>query len=262
MDKWSILKIERTTDKSVIKKAYREALKVTRPDDDESAFIELRAAYEEALTYAENYEEDLYDEEYEEDLYDVEYEEDLYDVEYDEDLFDEDEDSFSEEEYKKFLHWQALNEWEKQVAEAINDIEKVRDANFWRKFLYEGISYKLKYYEDCKRIIQLQFLKAQRAFLLFVVWKELDDFFGLKPQGIAPTLKDENEYRLLEKVIALNEMIDFQMFISDENNNIQWFCQQYERLIFLLRDIEKSSNEITKLISSLDGYGVTYIPFE
>ena len=262
MDKWSILKIERTTDKSVIKKAYREALKVTRPDDDESAFIELRAAYEEALTYAENYEEDLYDEEYEEDLYDVEYDEDLYDVEYDEDLFDEDEDSFSEEEYKKFLHWQALNEWEKQVAEAINDIEKVRDANFWRKFLYEGISYKLKYYEDCKRIIQLQFLKAQRAFLPDEVWKELDDFFGLKPQGIAPTLKDENEYRLLEKVIALNEMIDFQMFISDENNNIQWFCQQYERLIFLLRDIEKSSNEITKLISSLDGYGVTYIPFE
>ena len=88
MDKWSILKIERTTDKSVIKKAYREALKVTRPDDDESAFIELRAAYEEALTYAENYEEDLYDEEYEEDLYDVEYDEDLYNVEYDEDLFD------------------------------------------------------------------------------------------------------------------------------------------------------------------------------
>ena len=70
MDIWRILEVEKTSDKSVIKKAYRQKLKQTRPDDDEKAFIELRNAYEEALEYAEYYEE--YDEEYEE-LYESEY---------------------------------------------------------------------------------------------------------------------------------------------------------------------------------------------
>ena len=123
-------------------------------------------------------------------------------------------------------------------------------------------SCKLKFFEDCKDIIQLQCLKNQKAFFPEEVWKELDNFFGLKPRGIAPSLEEEENYRLKTKAITLNEMIDFDMFANVENNIIQWFCQKYESLIRLLHDTAKNSNEISKLIATLDEYRVTYIPFE
>lgn len=47
---WSILKIDPTEDKKIIKRAYATLLKVTRPDDDIIAFQELHIAYKEALS--------------------------------------------------------------------------------------------------------------------------------------------------------------------------------------------------------------------
>lgn len=53
MNIWSILEIEPCRDKKRIQEAYREKLTVTNPEDSEEAFKNLRAAYEEALAYAE-----------------------------------------------------------------------------------------------------------------------------------------------------------------------------------------------------------------
>ena len=50
MNYWKTLGIKKTTEKSEIKKAYREKLKKTRPDEDEAGFIKLREAYEYALS--------------------------------------------------------------------------------------------------------------------------------------------------------------------------------------------------------------------
>ncbi len=50
---WTVLGLDGPIDdKCAIKKAYAKRLKVTRPDDDLTAFIQLREAYEAALKYA------------------------------------------------------------------------------------------------------------------------------------------------------------------------------------------------------------------
>ncbi len=56
--KWGLLKIELTKDVSEITKAYRAELRKTNPEDDPEGFKELRAAYEAALEYAKEDEEE------------------------------------------------------------------------------------------------------------------------------------------------------------------------------------------------------------
>lgn len=52
MINWEILGITPTTDKSIIKKAYRARLSETNPEDKPDEFMALRQAYEAALDYA------------------------------------------------------------------------------------------------------------------------------------------------------------------------------------------------------------------
>ena len=49
MNIWKILEIEETTDKNEIQNAYRAKLLKTHPEDDPEGFMELRAAFEEAI---------------------------------------------------------------------------------------------------------------------------------------------------------------------------------------------------------------------
>ena len=49
---WLLLGIEPTKDKKAITNAYRQKLRQTNPEDKPEEFKALRAAYEEALTYA------------------------------------------------------------------------------------------------------------------------------------------------------------------------------------------------------------------
>ena len=52
MNIWRILEIEETIDKNEIQAAYRAKLLKTHPEDDPEGFMELRAAYEEAIKLA------------------------------------------------------------------------------------------------------------------------------------------------------------------------------------------------------------------
>jgi len=55
---WGILGIAPTKDKTVIKKAYAEQLKLHHPEDDPDGFQQVRKAYESALQYAKDIERD------------------------------------------------------------------------------------------------------------------------------------------------------------------------------------------------------------
>lgn len=52
MNIWKILEIDETKDKSAIQAAYRAKLVKTHPEDDPEGFMELRAAFEEAMKLA------------------------------------------------------------------------------------------------------------------------------------------------------------------------------------------------------------------
>lgn len=58
MNIWSILEIEPCKDKKRIQEAYREKLTITNPEDSEEAFKQLRTAYEKALEYADDRQEE------------------------------------------------------------------------------------------------------------------------------------------------------------------------------------------------------------
>lgn len=63
MNKWTVLGIEKTKDKDIIKNAYRSRLVTVNPEDNPEGFKELRQAYEEAI-----YEADKDDDEKEEEI--------------------------------------------------------------------------------------------------------------------------------------------------------------------------------------------------
>ncbi len=51
MNSWTILGIDTTQDKKTIKRAYAKALKKCNPEDNPEGFMQLRSAYENALSY-------------------------------------------------------------------------------------------------------------------------------------------------------------------------------------------------------------------
>ena len=54
---WKILNIEPTTDRKAIRSAYMQLLSQTNPEDKPEEFKQLREAYEQALAYAEEHQE-------------------------------------------------------------------------------------------------------------------------------------------------------------------------------------------------------------
>ena len=64
MDKWTILGIEKTKDKTAIKNAYREQLVSVNPEDNPEGFKALRQAYEDAMYEADK--EDVKEDSFEE----------------------------------------------------------------------------------------------------------------------------------------------------------------------------------------------------
>ncbi len=58
MNIWRVLGIDKTKDKDLIKKAYRDKLKTVNPEDDQEGFMALRQAYEEAIVYSDKTEDE------------------------------------------------------------------------------------------------------------------------------------------------------------------------------------------------------------
>ena len=107
---FQVLGIEETKDEGAIKRAYREKLTVTNPEDNPEGFKRLRTAYEEACAYAKEADEA------------VEEEEDLT----------------------------PSGQWVKKVAQLYSRLDTRQDVDAWRTLLEEELFLSLEEEENCR----------------------------------------------------------------------------------------------------------------
>ena len=117
--------------------------------------MELRSAYEGAISYAKSAK---YYAEYDEE---DEYEDDEY--------YDDDEDYDEDDEYWENLevseYEKKYNAWLSRVNEVYEDYAKRIDKNQWNKLLYEDIPIKIKYYNRCRDSIKWRFIEGGSAYV-------------------------------------------------------------------------------------------------
>lgn len=251
MNIWKILGISSTNDISEIKKAYREKLRVTRPDDDKDGFICLREAYETALEMAQN---QLY-----------------YDDEYDD---ESDDDEFEYDEYENSDDYQYMEEspevlefikWQQEVKALYDDYNRRCDVTQWKKLIYDNIPYDLLYYERCKYYIyNLVFSRTERVYLPYDVSTYLNDFFSYSKSAIERAKIQKERKRTLFEIIHHRfkqcENISFHKLNPKGMGAayIDSFFYKFDQLISNLTNLE----DIKTRVEYLSEREVFYLPFE
>ncbi|MDE7424551.1 MAG: hypothetical protein K2N51_12835, partial [Lachnospiraceae bacterium] len=213
MNIWNILGIGKTTDKKIIKKAYHKKLRCTNPEEKQEEFIRLREAYEQAVREAEISEENCFYEDCavtdKEDMFDLH--EDFHEIivedkEYKESVFDA---------IKKN---RVLAAWHKKLGLLFADLKTRWDKQAWYTLLYEDISYQMKYYKECKKIVyDVLFGKNREVYLPEDVWDVIDGFFSYSKTDAERAADEDGNLKEINKKIKLNEMFDFERFIIKDN---------------------------------------------
>ena len=237
MDIWSILGISKTTDENLIKKAYRAKLKVTRPDDDAGAFMELRKAYECALEYAAEAEC------------------------YDEDFWDDDADAYEDLDEPEIGEETEVEKWALSLSAFIADKDKICDGEAMRSFLNDSIAYTLEYYSECRDVMYNMCIRNSYIYLSVDVWKEIDKFFSFTVNDdIVAKLPNCDEVMAINRRIKINDKIDFSAFGECEAKNIQDFLKGY---VLFVEDVTVyQEDELDNWIEILDTHNAEYIPYE
>lgn len=237
---WEILGIDPTIDKKVIKKAYHVLLKNNNPEDNPSAFIRLREAYEKALVYAESG--DNQQEEW------IDWEEDW-----------EDSASFTTINPKE----QKFKEWCQKVLELYKNYERRNQMDNWRELLYEDIPYQIDYYEKCRLWLYTNIIQPYNSvYMDREVRLLLDGFFSYSVTPLE-RVRSKNSWMLerINRKIKLCEKIQFNKLIINGNydiDDIDNFLVTYERMLTAMT--KNNTPEFKRSIIFLKNRQITYLP--
>lgn len=233
MNIWKILGIDETIDTGTIKKAYRTQLKTTRPDDDGDAFMRLRAAYEEALEYAEENalrEDDIWeDNTWEDDTrrddilgnasqkYYTQDDQILYGSKKTYSSQNSHKETYDEDNYQweqQLLKEEKLTGWNERIDQLYHDYDRRNQVSQWKAMLWDDIPYQIEYYEECKKYIyQLIYERYKRIYLPREVRIFIDGFFSYsRTPMIRAKINDDGERKELMNLnrrIKLCENIEF-----------------------------------------------------
>lgn len=253
MNIWKLLNIEQTTDKKLIKKAYHRKLKLTKPEEDEKGFMELRDAYEKALEYAE----DCFYEEYEDVDADEYGENEAYIYENGDSTVE-----ISEEE-------QQISAWWKRVLEIYENYQTRIDVSCWKTLLYHDIPCQVKYYSRCRNILRYSIVNRNSDWYLpDEVNKLLNDFFDYLGNEVQRAKNDHTEeYRWLNKRMKLNENIEFgklKLTGPVESGAIDRFLKEYTVLVSSIgqSELEKDLEQLKLLQLRYENTAIAYAPYE
>lgn len=234
MNFWQILGIEPTDDVTIIKKAYRTKLKSNRPEDDNDAFMKLRAAYEGAIEYAKsgvnncsytynniNYENQDYDEEY-------------YEV---------------SPERVKYLNWTD------KIESLHNDYYRRNKVEEWNELLYNDIPYEIEYYQLCRDFIYQFLCVNERVFLPQDVRVSINNFFSFskEPMERAKSGKKGKILTELNHKLKICENIRFDKLnpLEMKGKDIDIFFYRFDKVVSNFEDMD-----------ALKEYPLFYMPLE
>ena len=242
MNFWKILGIEPTDDVTLIKKAYKAKLKSNRPEDDEDAFMKLRAAYESALEYAESGAND-----YSYTNNNINYKSQDYDEDYDE---DEDEEYYEvSPERLKYLNW--MN----KIKLLHNDYYRRNKVEEWNELLYNDIPYEFEYYQLCRNFIHQFLCVNERIFLPQDVRVLINNFFSFSKEPMERAKSDEKRKMLTElnHKLKICENIRFDKLNPLEMNgkDIDVFFYRFDKVVSNFEDMD-----------ALKEYPLFYMPLE
>ena len=263
MNIWDILGIEATTDKKAVQKAYKAKLWVTRPEDDQDAFMQLREAYESALCYDGWLPfEEAYDQAYEEAEYEEEYKKGHWEAY----------DTYAG--YKPSEREKIFGKWTQEVNEVYEDYEKRNQAANWKKLLYDNIPYQIEYYEECRQYIHGllygffgTIYMAREARIL------IDEFFSFCETPPERVKSDNRIYlNALNRHFKLNETIEFDKLIPDQKHGeeIDDFLNQYDEMVqndllcYETSQMEQEEDEydLKETVRELKEHKIFYLPLE
>ncbi len=224
MDIWKILGINRTSDKSEVKKAYRAKLKITHPEDNPQEFMQLREAYENALQYVEQALEDeklLEDEAPDYEGFDYE-DSDYVD---EEDLGEEDDENYVSVDSKAVKEWninRKVSQWWSRTSQVLCDYRRRNDINEWKNLLYNDIPYQVVYFEKCRERMKGYMFDQDTltCYLKEDVTRLIDGFFSFSPSQLDISVFAK---RVLYNRMRQHEYIDFEGFIQKGNLSIDHF---------------------------------------
>ena len=194
---FQILGIEITKEEAAIKKAYREKLTVTNPEDNPEGFKQLRRAYEEACRYAKETEET------------------------------------SNEEKPRDTTPSGL--WVERAAEIYKNIRTRRDVELWKELFDEDIFLSLEEEENCR--LKLLGYLMEHFKLPTDVWKLLDKKLSIVSDAKNLREKfPANFMHFCISRCERGEDVDFTQFEGPENADYDLFMEYYDRCWQALQD--------------------------
>ena len=221
---WKILGIEKTKDKDLIRKSYLKKLKNVNPEDDQEGFKELRGAYEKALEYCDEPDED-----------------------------DREENDPS----KTKLPQNDIDKWILKVEEIYSDMGLRRDVSKWKAVLNDPICDDLDMEMEASE--KLLIFLMTHSYLPQEVWQLIDKRFDYLDNIKA--LKEHFPENYLDYVAW---QINNQGFLAYEyfDGNLKDRPDEYINKLFELKGAEDrgETERLTKLIEELESFEIRH-PF-
>lgn len=291
MSIWTILGIRSTDDKKKIKKAYHAKLRITNPEEDQEAFIQLRQAYEEAINRADQSEESFwipssfYQKEEEQSSQrtkvsnpsefvsdseeDWENEEEWEEEEWEEEDWEDEEEEWEDQEASvRRENPHSVTQWMiYYLLPVFQDIRKRWDSSCWKELLYNGMPFQLQYYDRCRDEVYDFLFNAgedRKVFLPEEVWQVIDGFFSYSGTDIERILNRDQRLEKINQTVKQKGLFVFSKFdMEAKKDDIDLFCREYQCLIDILIQQKKIGKRTVKgQIGILEGIPVFYLPFE
>lgn len=220
---WKILEIDKTKDEDVIRSAYRAKLRYVNPEDDEEGFKELRRAYEEALEYAGQPE--------------------------DEELNDADESEYG---YGKK---DEVDEWLNRIDMIYRDVAKRRDASLWEPVLHDPVCDDLDMELEAAEKLLVYFMS--HSYMPQSIWQLVDKRFHYMDNY--DQLKEKFPENYLDYVMwqmKRPNFIDFELFDGVTDSHVD----DYIGTLYEEKNAFEEGNmeAVERFLKELKRYDVTH----